>query len=297
MKTASAGLLAHLSGRETSLASCVKITPKSGPVIGLTDLDDDLVISGVTYKAIGGLSRSASDFEASLAPASFSFGGLFAPGVISEADILSRKLEGATIDLFRVNFLNLAQGTLVILKGTLGRITPSIGGYTAEVYGLSRKLETRPVVEVYGSTCAADLADARCQAVISSFPGTITTVTSRKQFIAAGFAAGGSIGTDPTFFDRGKLTFTSGPLSGTSVEVRTYTDGTKTFLLPIPLPASPGVGSTFSVNPGCDKKLSTCRDRFDNVVNFRGFPFIPAADKGAKVPPTLGGGLQGGGTK
>jgi len=29
---------------------------------------------------------------------------------------------------------------------------------------------------------------------------------------------------------------------------------------------------------GCDKRLSTCRARFDNVLNFRGFPAIPGDD-------------------
>jgi hypothetical protein len=29
---------------------------------------------------------------------------------------------------------------------------------------------------------------------------------------------------------------------------------------------------------GCDRALATCRDRFDNVPNFRGFPHIPGTD-------------------
>ncbi len=35
---------------------------------------------------------------------------------------------------------------------------------------------------------------------------------------------------------------------------------------------------TFVVTAGCDKRFSTCRDRFDNVLNFRGFPHIPGND-------------------
>ena len=31
---------------------------------------------------------------------------------------------------------------------------------------------------------------------------------------------------------------------------------------------------TFIVTAGCDKRFSTCRDRFENVLNFRGFPHI-----------------------
>jgi hypothetical protein len=35
---------------------------------------------------------------------------------------------------------------------------------------------------------------------------------------------------------------------------------------------------------GCDRRLSTCRDRFDNVPNFRGFPHIPGSDFILKYP-------------
>ena len=29
---------------------------------------------------------------------------------------------------------------------------------------------------------------------------------------------------------------------------------------------------------GCDRQLATCRDRFANMINFRGFPHVPGAD-------------------
>ena len=38
------------------------------------------------------------------------------------------------------------------------------------------------------------------------------------------------------------------------------------------------VGDTFVVTAGCDKRFTTCRDRFANTVNFRGFPSIPGND-------------------
>jgi uncharacterized phage protein (TIGR02218 family) len=38
------------------------------------------------------------------------------------------------------------------------------------------------------------------------------------------------------------------------------------------------VGDTFTVTAGCDKRFATCRDRFSNGINFRGFPAIPGDD-------------------
>ena len=45
--------------------------------------------------------------------------------------------------------------------------------------------------------------------------------------------------------------------------------------------AAPGpvaVSDAFTVTFGCDKRFSTCRDRFANGINFRGFPAIPGND-------------------
>ena len=35
---------------------------------------------------------------------------------------------------------------------------------------------------------------------------------------------------------------------------------------------------------GCDRHLGTCRGRFGNVVNFRGFPHIPGSDFVLRYP-------------
>jgi uncharacterized phage protein (TIGR02218 family) len=39
------------------------------------------------------------------------------------------------------------------------------------------------------------------------------------------------------------------------------------------------VGDVLAVYAGCDKKLATCRDKFSNVTNFRGEPYVPGQDE------------------
>jgi uncharacterized phage protein (TIGR02218 family) len=39
------------------------------------------------------------------------------------------------------------------------------------------------------------------------------------------------------------------------------------------------IGDTGTAVAGCDKTLATCRDTFDNVMNFRGFPHVPGNDR------------------
>ena len=51
-----------------------------------------------------------------------------------------------------------------------------------------------------------------------------------------------------------------------------------TFELWQAMPEPIAAGDSFTVTAGCDKRFETCHDRFNNVVNFRGFPHIPGND-------------------
>jgi hypothetical protein len=44
------------------------------------------------------------------------------------------------------------------------------------------------------------------------------------------------------------------------------------------------VGDTAILRVGCDGLFSTCRDKFDNALNFGGDPFAPSAQKLIEPP-------------
>ncbi len=48
-----------------------------------------------------------------------------------------------------------------------------------------------------------------------------------------------------------------------------------------------------TVTIGCDKSFATCRDRFANALNFRGFPHMPGIDRILSVPVPGEGGHDG----
>ena len=48
------------------------------------------------------------------------------------------------------------------------------------------------------------------------------------------------------------------------------------FWLPTPFPV--GIGDPATVTAGCRKTFATCKSKFANHVNFRGFPLIPGTD-------------------
>lgn len=76
------------------------------------------------------------------------------------------------------------------------------------------------------------------------------------------------------YFAQGVITFTSGPNSGLKRTVASYAAGGLITLV-LPLPVAPVAGNTFSIVPGCDKQMLTCEQKFNNLINFGGQPFIP----------------------
>jgi uncharacterized phage protein (TIGR02218 family) len=125
----------------------------------------------------------------------------------------------------------------------------------------------------------ADLGDSRCTVDLDSPAykgnGTVDGVSSGHVFSASGldgFADGWFIG--------GKLVWTSGGNEGAAIEVKTHVNSGAevSFELWESMAFDIATGDTFTVTAGCDKSLDTCMARFNNVANFRGFPFIPGND-------------------
>ena len=42
-----------------------------------------------------------------------------------------------------------------------------------------------------------------------------------------------------------------------------------------PLPYVPTSGDAFTAAQGCDHTMATCSAKFNNLPNFRGYPFVP----------------------
>ena len=48
------------------------------------------------------------------------------------------------------------------------------------------------------------------------------------------------------------------------------------------------IGTMVDITAGCDKRAETCREKFDNFLNFRGFPDIPGEDWLISYPTRAG---------
>jgi hypothetical protein len=104
--------------------------------------------------------------------------------------------------------------------------------------------------------------------------GTVVDVTDRTTFTAAIDEPRAVDG----WFAGGVLTWESGPNAGRSIEVKSWTQATGEIELFLPMGYAIESGDAFRIHPGCDKRLDTCIDRFANVLNFRGEPYLPGSD-------------------
>ncbi len=68
------------------------------------------------------------------------------------------------------------------------------------------------------------------------------------------------------------------------MEVKSWLLATKAITLFLPMPFDVSPGDSVSVSAGCDKSLAVCRATFDNVLNFRGEPFVPGNDLLFRTP-------------
>jgi len=276
MKQISSQLAAHLAGEVTTLATCWKLTRRDTTVFGFTDHDQDIVYSGITYKAATGFTPSAIQNSGSLKVDNLDVEGMISAGSITEVDILAGLYDFAEIEIFQVNYTDLTQGDLKLRRGWLGEVSLYKQQFVAEVRGLTQCL-SQNMGELYSASCRATLGDSRCTVTLSSYTvtGSVTSVSSNLQFTDTSRTEVNDI------FSSGKITFSSGANNGISMEIKQYinTGSGGQLTLVLPMPYTIQVSDTYSLSQGCDKTLSTCFSRFNNVVNFRGEPLVPGLDR------------------
>lgn len=280
MKTLSPALQTHLGQEVSTLASLIKITRLNGAVLGFTSHDRDIVYSGLTYKANTAFTASALESRIGLSADNLDLAGMLDDAGITEAALNEGRYDHARVDVYLCNWADISQGVMQLRRGWLGEIKSSNGQYRAELRGLTDLLQ-RPIGHVYTPECRHDLGDAACTINIASYTvaGTVTAATSKTIFTdsARGEAAG--------IFNYGLLTFTSGANAGLKMDVKNFAAG-GVFTLWLPMPNTVAVGDGYSVTQGCDKRFATCKTKFNNALNFGGFPHLPGIDKILDYPET-----------
>lgn len=273
-RSISVALKNHLASDVTTLAMLWKVIRRDGQVFGFTDHDADLTVDGVLYAAATGFNASAVSTSAAFNVDNLDVDGIFSAAAITEADILSGVWDNAEVLVFLCNWADLTQGVMKLRRGWLGQAKTGRGTFTTELRGLMQRVQQN-VGEVYSPNCRADLGDTRCKVVLTpfTFTATVTTAVTRRTFNAS------SLTQADNYFAFGQMTWTSGANNGLAMEIKSSLSSGGAIALQLPMPFDIVVGDTFSIVTGCDRTLATCRDKFANVLNYRGEPYLPGIDQ------------------
>ncbi|MDJ0627294.1 MAG: DUF2163 domain-containing protein [Rhodobacter sp.] len=272
-----AALQAHLDTGTTTLCRCWAVTRTDGAIFGFTDHDRSLSFEGVAFKADSGLSAAAIQQATGLSVDNTEAVGVLSDAALREEDIRAGRFDGAEVTAWLVNWADVAQ-RLVQFRGSLGEVKRSNGAFQAELRGLTEALN-QSIGRVYQSPCSAVLGDMQCGFDLGA-PGyaaevVVESVEDRRIF---GFAA--LDGFADRWFEFGRLTVLTGAAKGLIGVIKNDRLSAEGRVLELwqAVGASVSEGDAIRIEAGCDKRAETCRLKFNNFLNFRGFPHIPGED-------------------
>ncbi len=285
MKSAPAAVIAALqSSRELSFADCFTLVLADGTVARTTNAQypvsvpqsgapalvfaaGDILIGGLKLKQTVGVDIDEQQIDIAFKPTS-TIAGLPWPVAVREG-----RFDGATFNRARVvmaapGTAPIANALVTMFHGEVATVD-NIGRLTCRmtVKSMLNKLAIDMPRDIWQPSCLNTLYDGLC------------TVSKSAN------AASGTVGASPTLtfipwsgsaegvYDQGTVTFEGGANVGISRTVRQSTPAGLT--LQRPLDYLPAAGDSFVVYKGCDKTTATCAGRFNNLANFRGFPFVP----------------------
>jgi uncharacterized phage protein (TIGR02218 family) len=277
MRDVPPSLAAHLAEGATTLCHAWRLTRQDGVTFGFTDHDRDIAFDGVTYRAHTGFVASEAQSRFDLSGAGGDVAGILADASLTEAELAAGIYDAAAIETSLVDWQDV-DARLLTFSGTIGEIRREGQAFVAELRGLADAL-AQECGRLFTASCSADLGDVRCKVDLTApglhGSGSVAELTGVSSFIVDGLDA-----FDDGAFNAGRLTWTSGANAGHAIEIKQYRNdsGFARLTLWQAMAGPCAEGDAFTITSGCDKRFSTCRDRFANGINFRGFPHIPGND-------------------
>lgn len=282
MKSASPALLALLnSGEDFERADLWTITLNGGTVLRYSGEDQALVANGNGFALGPAMKRGSITTKRGLEVATLTLTIIAGDEDAINGVPLVQFAAGHGFDLANVSLdygytpewgapivgtINAFTGRVTSIDSIVGnQINLTISAWTV-------LLNANMPTNIYQVGCIHTVYDSGCGLDPAAFSASSTVGAAPTR---TGFASGltGVAGR----YAQGRVVFTSGPNAGLSATVKSN-DAGGNFVLITPLPASPLPGDGFTAYAGCDQTSATCQGRFNNLLRFRGFEFIPAPE-------------------
>lgn len=282
----------HLQSKLTCVCRCWAITRRDGRVFGFTDHDRALNFNGMSFKADSGMTARTLEQVTGLAVDNTEAMGALSDASVTEPDIVAGRFDGAKVEAWLVYWPDVTVRD-TLFSGSIGELRRADGAFHAELRGLSEALN-QPLGQVFQQGCQTMLGGTRCGVDLNT-PGfrvesPVLDVQDRRIFRFEGLDDHA-----PRWFARGRLEMMSGAAEGLTALIKNdrIEGATRVIELWEELRAPVAVNDAALLEVGCDKSKETCRMKFANFANFRGFPHVPGEDWLVSYP-TKDGGNNGG---
>lgn len=292
MRQFSPEFAAHLASGETTLAKCWRITRRDGVVLGFTDHDQTLSFEGVGFEPVHGLDGGEETAKLGAQVDTSEVIGILRSDAIGETDLALGRFDGAMVEQFWVNWKQVEVRALMG-RGTIGEIVREDGRFRAELRSGQHALNV-PKGRHYGALCDAALGDGRCKVdlEVPALKGvaSVGEVQGRHRIAVVGLE-----GFEAGWFGFGHVRWTSGARNGLADPVLSHVriGGLDILSFEKDVGARAEAGDQLIAFAGCDRRFSTCKEKFGNSINFRGFPHVPGNDAVLRYPKP-GDPLEGG---
>ena len=283
MRAASTALINFLNAARANpdapiaFADAFTFTLASGDVLTYVNTDQSIAYDGVTYSATGplvqglkyktavGLDVDKQQITIAARPSDTVSGNpvlnMLREGAFDGARISRDRLFMTALGTIPIGIINLFSGRISTID-QVGRTSAKVTVASDLVV-----LDYEMPVNIYSATCIHTLYDAGCTVLRASYTtaGNVGASPTPTLIPWTGALAG---------HQQGSILFTSGDNADVRATIKSVVAGVSLSLM-YPLPSPPEAGDSFQATFGCDHTPVTCRTRFNNAVNFRGFPYVP----------------------
>lgn len=221
---------------------------------------------------------SALQRQSGIKDANVSLTGIITSDQIKDDDLRAGRFREAKVTVFLVDWKWPSAGYFSRQIFYIGAVGYTREFWQAEINAVPAWIK-QDQGRVYSNDCDWQLGDNKCKINLATFTasGIVTAIATQRR----AFTAGGLTPTTDYYTD-GQLTWTAGNNVGLSFDVKSSSGTNVEQQLGTPFDIV--VGDTFSIVAGCDHLRGTCVAKFNNIVNFGGFPYLPGNDVLIRAP-------------
>jgi uncharacterized phage protein (TIGR02218 family) len=317
VKSAGTNTLAALQSGQVIIAELYDFALANGQSFHLADYDVPLTVGSTSYATNATLTRGSltqtrgmavQTLELEVAPQNDSPTALVVSGLPFLQAVRAGLLYAAKVTMWKVFMRQPASGLAMntndeAVQWFLGKVSGITAGRLSAKISIASGVELLNVQmprNLIAPACAHQLFDVGCGLSKASYTtaGTIASVSLSGNTLTTNLTAADA------YYDLGSIVMTSGYANGQQFTVQKYLNSSGSISLITAIPQISGasqiaVGDTFNAIPNCDRLLSTCKNKFNNVAHNRGFYFVPQPETlysgGISNGPAPQVGSQGGG--